>query len=124
MIREWRASLIVGWGMFVGGIATVLVLQPPLVSGTWTMTSAFALAYLVLFGTVAAFGLYLSSTRYIQPSEAGVLASVEPLTAIIFEISLDGLISRPSFAFCHRMKSLTALSTAASTFTASASTSI
>ena len=90
MIREWRASLIVGWGMFVGGIATVFVLQPPLVSGTWTMTSAFALVYLVLFGTVAAFGLYLSSTRYIQPSEAGVLASVEPLTAIILSVVLFG----------------------------------
>ena len=90
MIREWRASLIVGWGMFVGGIATVFVLQPPLVSGTWTMTSAFALVYLVLFGTVAAFGLYLNSTRYIQPSEAGVLASVEPLTAIILSVVLFG----------------------------------
>ena len=90
MIREWRASLIVGWGMFVGGIATVFVLQPPLVSGTWTMTSAFALVYLVLFGTVAAFGFYLNSTRYIQPSEAGVLASVEPLTAIILSVVLFG----------------------------------
>ncbi len=65
MIREWRASLIVGWGMFVGGIA-------------------------VLFGTVAAFGFYLNSTRYIQPSEAGVLASVEPLTAIILSVVLFG----------------------------------
>jgi len=60
------------------------------VSGTWTMTSAFALVYLVLFGTVAAFGLYLNSTRYIQPSEAGVLASVEPLTAIILSVVLFG----------------------------------
>lgn len=90
MIREWRASLIVGWGMLIGGIATVLVLRPPLVSGTWTVTSAFALAYLVLFGTVAAFGLYLSSTKYIQPSEAGVLASVEPLTAIVLSVVLFG----------------------------------
>ena len=90
MISEWRPTLIIGWGMLVGGIATVLVLHPPLMSGIWTATSMFALAYLVLFGTVAAFGLYLSSTRYIQPSEAGVLASVEPLTAIVLSVVLFG----------------------------------
>lgn len=90
MIREWRASLIVGWGMLIGGVATVLVLQPSFLSGTWTATSALALSYLVLFGTVAAFGLYLNSTKYIQPSEAGVLASVEPLTAIVLSVVLFG----------------------------------
>ena len=90
MIREWRASLIVGWGMFIGGIATAVLLQPPLICGVWTGTSMFALSYLVLFGTVAAFGLYLNSTKYIQPSEAGVLASVEPLTAIILSVVLLG----------------------------------
>ena len=90
MIREWRASLIVGWGMLIGGVATVLVLQPSFLSGTWMATSALALSYLVLFGTVAAFGLYLNSTKYIQPSEAGVLASVEPLTAIVLSVVLFG----------------------------------
>ena len=90
MISEWRPTLIIGEGMLAGGIATVLVLHPPLMSGIWTATSMFALAYLVLFGTVAAFGLDLSSTRYIQPSEAGVLASVEPLTAIVLSVVLFG----------------------------------
>ncbi|MDY6267506.1 MAG: EamA family transporter [Selenomonadaceae bacterium] len=90
MIRAWRASLIVGWGMFIGGIATAVLLQPPLVSGIWEPVSCVALLYLVLFGTVAAVWLYLNSTKYIQPSEAGVLASVEPLTAIILSVVLLG----------------------------------
>lgn len=90
MIRAWRAPLIVGWGMLVGGIATAVLLQPPLLCGVWTGTSMLAIGYLVLFGTVAAFGLYLNSTKYIQPSEAGVLASVEPLTAIILSVVLLG----------------------------------
>ena len=90
MIRAWRAPLIVGWGMLVGGVATALSLRPPLASGIWTGASMLALGYLVLFGTVAAFSLYLSSTKYIQPSEAGVLASVEPLTAIVLSVVLFG----------------------------------
>jgi len=42
----------------------------------------------ILFGTAIAFGLYLGSTKFIAPGEAGVLASVEPLTAILLSVFL------------------------------------
>lgn len=90
LISEWRAALIVGWGMLLGGLALAALTRPGLVSGVWTTTSTLAFAYLVLFGTVIAFWLYLGSTKYIQPGEAGVLASVEPVTAIILSILLLG----------------------------------
>ena len=46
--------------------------------------------YVILFGSVLAFWFYLGSTKYIQPGEAGVLASVEPLTAIVLSVLLLG----------------------------------
>lgn len=90
LIRAWRAPLIVGWGMLIGGIAMALVTRPGLLCGSWTPLSLAAFLYLILFGSVAAFTLYLGSTRYIQPGEAGVLASVEPLTAIVLSVALLG----------------------------------
>ena len=47
-------------------------------------------AWGVVCGTVFAFWLYLGSTQYIQPGEAGVLASVEPVTAIVISSLLLG----------------------------------
>ena len=64
--------------------------MPRLWSGCWTPLSSLAFLYLIVFGSVAAFALYLGSTKYIQPSEAGVLASVEPLTAIVLSVALLG----------------------------------
>ena len=90
LIRAWRAPLIVGWGMLVGGAAMAAATRPGLWSGCWTPLSSLAFLYLIAFGSVAAFTLYLGSTRYIQPGEAGVLASVEPLTAIVLSVALLG----------------------------------
>ncbi len=90
LIRAWRAPLIIGWGMLLGGLALGLGTQPDLVSGAWTAVSVFAFAYLVLGGTVLAFSLYLGSTKYLEPSETGVLGSTEPVTAIVLSILLLG----------------------------------
>ena len=90
LICKYRPTLIVGWGMLVGGAAMAAATRPGLWSGCWTPLSSLAFLYLIAFGSVAAFTLYLGSTRYIQPGEAGVLASVEPLTAIVLSVALLG----------------------------------
>ena len=90
LIRQWRATLVVGWGMLIGGLALSLIVQPWDFQGSWTSLSSAAFLYVILFGSVLAFWFYLGSTKYIQPGEAGVLASVEPLTAIILSVLLLG----------------------------------
>lgn len=93
LIRKWQSSaLIVGWGMLVGG----LILAP--FSLGWEGAASLgtgallALAFLVVFGTACAFGIYLASTKYIEPSEAGVLNSAEPLSSILFSVILLDLV--------------------------------
>lgn len=88
LIRKWRASLVVGWGMFVGGIFFIPLASPFDFVGRWDILSALVYFYIIIFGTVIAFSCYLGSLRYLQPGEAGVLASVEPLAAIVFSVLL------------------------------------
>ena len=92
LIRATRASLVVGWGMLFGGTALALLTRPGIFSGAGTFTplSASVFAYLIVFGSVLAFTLYLGSTKYIRPGETGVLASVEPVTAIVLSVLLLG----------------------------------
>ena len=44
--------------------------------------------YIILFGTVLAFWSYLESIKYIQASEVGTLASIEPLSVIFLSAVL------------------------------------
>lgn len=86
LIRKWRPTLIIGWGMLIGGIVLMFFCPPWAFTGVFNLLSASIYAYVILFGTVAAFGCYLGSLRYIQPAEASILGSVEPLAAIILSI--------------------------------------
>lgn len=90
LIRKWRATLIIGWGMLLGGLCLMPLCPPWLVEGRWDMISWLAYAYVIIFGTVMAFGCYLGSLKYIQPAEAGILGSLEPLSAIILSIVFLG----------------------------------
>lgn len=87
LIRKWRATLVIGWGMLIGGLLFSFVCPPWQFTGVWTPISILLFAYIVVFGTILAFSCYLGSLKYIRPGEAGVLASVEPLAAIVLSIA-------------------------------------
>lgn len=88
LIRKWRSSLVVGWGMIIGGITMIpLVWQEPF-TGVFDGLTIFSFLYVVVFGTVLSFALYLSSIKYIEPGETSIIASLEPLSAILFSFLL------------------------------------
>ena len=88
MIQKWRATLVIGWGMLLGGVALSAVCPPWEFSGRWDGTAALMYAYIIVCGTVMAFGCYLGSLKYIRPTETSVLGAVEPLTAILLSVLL------------------------------------
>jgi Permeases of the drug/metabolite transporter (DMT) superfamily len=86
LLNRWGSTLVVGWGMLIGGIAFSFIHQPWDFTGQWSITSMFAVIFVVLFGTLIAFYCYLESIKYIQPTETSVLASVEPLSAAFLSV--------------------------------------
>lgn len=90
LIRKWRATLVVGWGMLIGGLVLSPLCPPWQFVGDWQALSALTYAYIIIFGTVVAFGCYLGSTKYIEPTETSILGSVEPLSAIVFSVIFLG----------------------------------
>lgn len=90
LIRKWRATLVIGWGMLIGGLALMPLCPPWQFTGDFYWLSGLVYAYIIIFGTVTAFGCYLGSLKYIQPAEAGILGSLEPLSAIILSIIFLG----------------------------------
>ena len=58
------------------------------VNWNWMVTADFA--FIVVFGTVAAFWLYLTGLKYISPVVSGLVVCLEPLSAIVFSMVLLG----------------------------------
>jgi len=86
LLGKYGSSVVVGWGMLIGGIAFSFIHKPWNFTGQWSVTSILAVIFVVLFGTLIAFYCYLESLKYIQPTEASVLSSVEPLSAAFLSV--------------------------------------
>lgn len=92
IIKKYGAPLIVGWGMFLASLflCPVALLTP--FTGTIDAPVLLAFAYVVLFGTICSFVLYLGSVAYILPTEASIISAIEPLSSIILSFFIFHLL--------------------------------
>ncbi|ROR28164.1 threonine/homoserine efflux transporter RhtA [Mobilisporobacter senegalensis] len=86
LLSKWGSTIIVGWGMLIGGIFFSFIHSPWDFTGHWSVTSILGVIFVVLFGTLIAFYCYLESLKYIKPTESSILSSAEPLSAAILSI--------------------------------------
>jgi len=86
LLKKWGSTIVVGWGMLIGGLVFSFVNPPWDFQGHWSVSSYFAVVFIVIFGTLIAFYCYLESLKYINASETSLLACVEPLSAAILSV--------------------------------------
>ncbi|WNS74896.1 EamA family transporter [Bacillus sp. DTU_2020_1000418_1_SI_GHA_SEK_038] len=86
LLANWGSTIVVGWGMLIGGIFFSFIHPPWDFVGEWTLPSVFAVIFIVAFGTIIAFYCYLESLKYISASDTSLLACAEPLTAAFLAI--------------------------------------
>lgn len=86
LLAKWGSTIVVGWGMLIGGLAFSFIHRPWDFTGQWSVSSASAVIFVILFGTLIAFHCYLESLKYIQPTETSVLSSFEPLSAAFLSV--------------------------------------
>ncbi len=84
LLRQFDSIAVVGWGMTIGGIASLSIGPVWTLSlGQWSLSATLLVGFVVLLGTLAAFSLFLASLHYLTPPEAGLLASAEPVSAVL-----------------------------------------
>ena len=86
LLEKYGSILIVGWGMLIGGITFSFIHKPWDCTGQWDSYSVLATVFVVLFGTLIAFTLYLESLKHLKPTEASILSSAEPLSAALLSV--------------------------------------
>lgn len=86
LLHKWDAAIVIGWGMFIGGIALSFVHQPWKVEGTWDFNTYGLFAFIILFGSLFAFYAYLVSVKLVGATVASLLACTEPLSAAFLAV--------------------------------------
>lgn len=86
LLTRCSTTTLSGWGMLIGGTAFSFYAKPWHFVGTYSLTTVFAVIFIIIFGTVIAFNCYLDSLKYINATEASVLSSIEPLSAAFLGI--------------------------------------
>ena len=86
LLQENEATVLVGWGMLIGGLGFCGVSQPWLVPGEWGISTLLAVVFIVLFGTLFAFYGYLVAVQKIGPETTSLLACAEPLSAAVVAV--------------------------------------
>lgn len=90
LFARWGSLPVTGVGMFIGGVAAVLVWAlgglwgaPPVVPALG-LDGVLVLAGIVIVGTLAAFGLYLHGVSIVGSVKGGLLGTTEPASAMVF----------------------------------------
>ncbi len=92
-IGPWQTTT---WGFLVGCVPMLIWAPPWSARPTGNLLEiALLTGFVVVFGTLVSFGLYLASLRHISPSDASMAATTEPVTAAVASLTLLGVALLP-----------------------------
>ena len=95
VIRERGSWWVLTWGFIIGGIVTlplgIFSLSSYSVAGYSLPTLAGLVSFVIIFGTILSFGLYLAGLRRLPATEIGVIASIEPIAASLAAYAFLGV---------------------------------
>jgi drug/metabolite transporter (DMT)-like permease len=83
LLRRYGSATVIGWAMFIGGIEMSVVTRPWVIHTSMSLLTVGLISFVVIFGTLIPFYLYLASLRYMSGQETSVIACAEPLSAAI-----------------------------------------
>lgn len=83
MIEKYTVLPVLGWGMLIGGIILLIIMQPWNMSVEIDYVVVLFVLGIVIFGTICSYYLILSAIRMIGPIKTSLIACVEPVVATI-----------------------------------------
>lgn len=87
LLDKYSALSVIGWGLFIGGVAISLLRPPWDVAGIeWDGYTYANTLFVVLFGTLVPFYVYLKAVQLIGGQKASLLTSAEPLSATLLAV--------------------------------------
>jgi len=97
-VRDRGSWWITTWGFLIGGLLTLPVGAASLISYSFPTTTVsmvavlFLVGFVIVVGTMLAFGLYLSGLQRLSATEIGIASSAEPIVSAGAAYALLGVV--------------------------------
>ncbi len=91
LLHKYSAVSIIGWGLAIGGVAISFVHPPWHPDGIWDVYTYVNVLFIVVFGTLIPFYMYLRAVQIIGGQKASLLTSAEPLSATLITVLWLGI---------------------------------
>ena len=86
LLKKYNAMSVIGWGLFIGGVAISFFKAPWNTDGIWDSYTLANSAFVVIFGTLVPFYMYIKAVQLIGGQKASLLTSAEPLSATLIAV--------------------------------------
>lgn len=86
LLAKHNSPAVIGWGMLIGALPAMFIKPVWQIEGQWNLSALASVAFIILFGTLLAFYIYLEATKNIGGQITSLLISIEPLTSIILAV--------------------------------------
>ena len=86
LLSKYSAVSIIGWGLFIGGVSISFFHPPWQVEGLWDGYTLANVLFVVVFGTLIPFYMYLRAVQIIGGQQASLMTSAEPLSATLIAV--------------------------------------
>jgi len=86
LLSKYSAVSIIGWGLFIGGVSISFFHPPWHPDGVWDVYTFANVLFVVVFGTLIPFYMYLRAVQIIGGQQASLMTSAEPLSATLIAV--------------------------------------
>lgn len=86
MIKQWGCFTVIGFAMFIGAIFINIATMRWNLHADLDLIGYLALMFIIVFGTIISFTLYLESVNIIGAVRASLLSSIEPVSATVISV--------------------------------------
>ncbi|HGA0908542.1 TPA: DMT family transporter [Streptococcus agalactiae] len=95
LIHEWGSTIVIGSGMFIGGILFSLVTKAWQYPLQINVMSILAYIGIIGIGTIFAYTFFLKGVSIVGAAKGSLLASVEPVSSVFLTVLVLGEIFYP-----------------------------
>ena len=86
LLMKYDTMLLIGWSMLIGSVVMHFVHPSWEYAANWDLTGVLCMVFIVLFGTMTPYLLFLNGVKYIGPTKSSLYASAEPLASTIVSV--------------------------------------
>ncbi|MFT3982737.1 MAG: DMT family transporter [Lachnospiraceae bacterium] len=86
IVSKYGTSIVVGWGMLLAGLVMLLLTRFPSSGIQWDLRALLLYLFLILFGTLIPFTLFIKSIQLIGAAKAGILSCMEPFSSVVVSV--------------------------------------